>query len=216
MEQILNMQALVLKHQMEVKGVIHIGAHYGQENVVYDDLNFPNRAFFEPLSSNFAILSEKIKEWPLYNLALGSAPGKAHMYVEHANAGMSSSLLKPQKHLEQYPHITFPDKEEVTIDTLDNVIVDPARGFNGFEQFKQSYNFINIDVQGYELEVFRGAREALKYIDYIMTEVNNDEVYENCAKVEELNEFLGLYNFEMAAVNWVGGTWGDAFYIKTS
>ena len=49
---------------------------------------------------------------------------------------------------------------------------------------KDLYNFINIDVQGYELEVFKGSVEFLKTIDYIMTEVNRDELYKNCPMIE--------------------------------
>ena len=52
------------------------------------------------------------------------------------------------------------------------------------------YNFMNIDVQGYELEVFKGAFETLKNIDYIISEVNQDEVYEGCPHVSELDKYL--------------------------
>jgi hypothetical protein len=47
-----------------------------------------------------------------------------------------------------------------------------------------------------------------------MTEVNNDEVYKNCVKVDELDKFLSDYGFERVETTWDGGTWGDAFYIK--
>jgi hypothetical protein len=76
------------------------------------------------------------------------------------------------------------------------------------------YNFINIDVQGYELEVFKGGSEYLNSVDYIMTEVNRDEVYKGCPMVEELDEFLKPYGFERVETTWDGITWGDAFYVK--
>ena len=81
------------------------------------------------------------------------------------------------------------------------------------------FNFINIDVQGYELEVFKGAMETLTEIDYVYTEVNTAEIYEDCTKIEQLDEFLGnLYNFERVETRFVGGkgagTWGDALYVK--
>ena len=47
-----------------------------------------------------------------------------------------------------------------------------------------------------------------------MTEVNRDEVYKNCARVEQLDEFLLTYGFERVETTWDGETWGDAFYIK--
>jgi hypothetical protein len=47
-----------------------------------------------------------------------------------------------------------------------------------------------------------------------MTEVNRDEVYRNCAKIEELDNFLSSYGFVRVETTWDGGTWGDAFYKK--
>ena len=51
-------------------------------------------------------------------------------------------------------------------------------------------------------------------IDYIISEINRDEVYENCAKVEEVDIFLGQFGFERVETDWAGYTWGDALYIK--
>ena len=76
------------------------------------------------------------------------------------------------------------------------------------------YNFINIDVQGYELEVFKGAVNTLKNIDYIISEINRDEVYANCAKVDDLKNFLSQYGFELVEETWDGQTWGDGLFIK--
>ena len=50
-----------------------------------------------------------------------------------------------------------------------------------------------MDVQGYELEVLKGATETLKHVDYVYCEVNRDEVYEGNAYVEEIDEFQ--YNY---------------------
>jgi hypothetical protein len=52
-------------------------------------------------------------------------------------------------------------------------------------------------------------------MDYIIAEVNRDELYENCARVDEIDSFLSEYGFERKETNWEGQTWGDAFYIKT-
>jgi|TARA_R110002020_G_scaffold333507_2_gene548912 FkbM family methyltransferase len=200
---LLNLKNLHDKYELNVKGVLHIGAHYGEENSIYDELNYPNRIFFEPLKKNFDVLRQNVTEWPLVNIALGASTQNKEMYVESANNGQSSSLLKPKLHLQQYPHITFPEKEDVLVDTLDNVLED-----------KESYNFINMDVQGYELEVLKGATESLKHIDYLMCEVNRAEVYEECCMIDELDSFLSSYNFKRVETTWDGVTWGDAFYVK--
>ena len=73
---------------------------------------------------------------------------------------------------------------------------------------------INIDVQGYELEVFKGGSDFLNHIDYIISEVNREELYKGCAMINEVDEYLSNYNFKRVKTCWDGGTWGDALYIK--
>lgn len=200
----LDLEELVQKYQVKIKGLIHVGAHYGQEYEIYQKLGIANLIFFEPLEQNFKILKthagEKAK---LFQLALGNESKKVKMYVESANNGMSSSILKPQKHLEQYPQIVF-DKEE---------IVEMVR-LDDFLSEKENYNFLTIDVQGYELEVLKGSSETLTNISGILTEVNRDELYSNCTRIEQLDDFLKKFNFYRVETNWEGGTWGDAFYLK--
>lgn len=201
---LLNLKELHNKYQMKVTGILHIGAHFGEENGIYNELGYPNRVFFEPLEKNYKTLSQRVTDSTLYKVALGSEASTKIMYVESANQGQSSSLLKPKLHLQQYPHITFPDTEEVVVQTLDSIIEN-----------NDSYNFINMDVQGYELEVLKGATETLKHIDYLMCEVNRAEVYENCCMVEDIDGFLKPYGLERVEISWEGVTWGDAFYVKT-
>ena len=190
---IFDFKTLQTKYNLDIKGVIHIGGHHGQEYDLYKTLDVP-LLFFEPLSSNFNILYNKVKHDPnvhAFQCALGNDNKFTIMNVESANQGQSSSILKPKKHLEQYPHITFDYTEEVNMFRLDD-----------------------IDVQGYELEVFKGAFETLKDIDYIISEVNRDEVYENCPHINELDEYLSQFSFNRVETNWAGDIWGDAFYIK--
>jgi hypothetical protein len=117
------------------------------------------------------------------------------------NDKMSSSILKPDKHLSQYPDIQFDSIEEIKVNTLDSY-------------HYYTYNFLNIDVQGYELEALKGSAETLKYIDYIYCEVNRESLYENNAMVEDIDKFLLAFNFKRVDTDWFCGTWGEAFYIK--
>jgi FkbM family methyltransferase len=202
---LLDLTTLKNQYSIEISGIIHIGAHHGQEHSLYRSLNIDNLLYIEPLSKNFEILKNSVKaEGVCLQKALGSKTGHVKMYVESANQGMSSSILKPKLHLAQYPHIVFDQEEIVEVDLLDNI--DTIK--------EKSYNAINMDVQGYELEVLKGATETLKSIDVIISEVNRAEVYENCPMVEELDAFLSEYGFERVETNWAGQTWGDALYLK--
>lgn len=203
---LLNFDNLIKKYGLQIKGILHIGAHYGQEHKEYVNHNIKNIIYFEPLKNNFKILLSNIQltdTIKAYNIALGNVEGETEMFVETANQGMSCSILEPQNHLLQYPGITFNSKETVLINKLDNI-----------QYNREEFNFINIDVQGYELEVFKGGIKSLEHIDYVMTEINRDILYKNCALETDLDSFLSRFGFIRVETLWAGGTWGDALYIK--
>lgn len=189
---------------MNIKGIIHVGAHYGEEISEYIDNGIQDIILFEPLVENFDVLSKKVKTLNAniegHQVALGSKKGDATMYVSD-NEKQSSSVLKPKVHLTHHPHVKFPSTEEVEVHLLDD--------YNS-----KDYNFINMDVQGYELEVLKGGTKTLEHVDYVYCEVNRDEVYENNAYVEELDEFLSGYNMKRVETDWAGDIWGDALYIR--
>lgn len=208
------------KLSQKAKGVIHIGAHYGEEYDLYKEMGIPDERmiFIEPLSESYSILKDKFfyKNVHLLNVALGCPPAgviyqEVEMNVETANQGQSSSILKPALHLQQYPHIQFNKKEKVTLRSFDSI---PWRQYFGINI--TDFNFINIDVQGYELEVFKGMIDFLSTgcVDIVISEVNVAEVYEDCAKIENLDAFLEFYALERVATKMDGITWGDALYLK--
>lgn len=203
---LINLNYLKNKYNLKINGILHIGAHYCREFIYYKNIGINNVICFEPLPHNFEILKKNVGQNAiLYQLALGNLSTMIDMNVEYNNESMSSSVLNPKTHLIEYPNIHFTEKIKVRMDKLDNI------SFN-----RSDYNFINIDVQGYELEVFKGSSETLNYIDYIMCEINKDELYENCARDYEIDQFLSIYNFERVETSWTVNGWGDAFYIKNN
>lgn len=204
---LMDLIALVEKYNMNITGVIHIGAHHGQEFNVYNKIDtIKNVVMFEPCPDTYKILKSNINDPRviLINKGLGPFSCRMDLNLETSNQGQSNSVLTPKIHLQQYPHIQFDNKIEIKIEPLDKYETNSV------------LNFINIDVQGFELEVFRGAkRTLLNNIDYIMAEVNRAEVYENCPHVEEIDEFLGKFDFVRVETEWAGQTWGDALYIKS-
>jgi FkbM family methyltransferase len=188
----------------ECRGVIHVGAHHGWEYPHYKAAGLTDIVMIEPHPGNFAQLTKGVgPECVLFNTALGRNIGSSEMHVEEANMGQSNSLLKPAKHLDQYPKIQFTGTVVVPVTTLDDLPIE-----------RQRYNFLSIDVQGYELEVLKGGVLVLPGIDAICCEVNRDEVYEKCARVEEIDDFLAGFGFKRIITEWVGGIWGDALYLR--
>jgi len=192
------------KYNMNITGIVHVGGHHGEEIEDYIDEGIQNIIIFEPLLNNFQVLQKKCEKLNAdivgHQIALGSEKKIVEMYVS-SNDALSSSILKPKIHLTQYTDILFDEKETVEVNLLDNYETDNC-------------NFLNMDVQGYELEVLKGGIKTLENIDYVYCEVNRDEVYENNAYIEDIDKFLSDLNFERVVVEWTGETWGDALYIK--
>ena len=203
---ILNLNELYRKYNMNISGVIHIGAHFGEEQNEYKLLGINKIIYFEPVKKTFNKLKEKIgDDAVLFNYALGNENKEIEMYVEEADAYGCSSILKPS---DNYKNVKFNYGEIVQMKRLDDIEFDFT-----------NYNFMNIDVQGYELEVLKGSIEILKYINYIMCEINRFILekpleYVNCTEIFELSEYLSKFGFVLVEQNWAGISWGDGFFIK--
>lgn len=124
------------------------------------------------------------------------------MFVETANQGQSNSLLKPANHLKQYPDIKFGGTELVQVRPLDAL------------PLPEGLNFLNMDVQGSECQVLTGGKKTLDGIDYVYTEVNEDNanLYEGACGLSELDAIL--HEFKRVETGMTGQGWGDALYIR--
>ena len=203
---IIEINEIIKKYNMNISGVIHIGAHYGEEVPNYVKVGIENIVLFEPLKENFEVLKKNILPYSNFNIkkyqvALGNKSTSIIMNLSRKNLE-SSSILKPKQHLNLYPDITFDRTEEVELQKWDD--------YNC-----KNYNFINMDVQGYELEVLKGAKDTLNHIDYVYCEVNRDEIYEGNAYIEDIDKYLSNYNMKRVETSWwYDSDWGDALYIR--
>lgn len=201
---------LVQKYKLKIRGVLHIGAHYGEEHVDYLSNGVKDIAYVEPCAAAFEVLKHKFaRDWPwvrLYNYAAGCEYIEgANMFTASFNKGESNSLLKPKLHLQQHPEVVFDAMEPVDVAPLDDTMI--------FDFDRDTYNFMNVDVQGFEGDVFKGAPKTLTFIDYIYTEVNKDETYEGNMLIDDIDKLLA--NFTRVETKWAGNTsWGDSFYIR--
>ena len=76
------------------------------------------------------------------------------------------------------------------------------------------FNFMALDIQGAELMALEGGDEIINFVDYIYIEVNTKELYENGAKLEEIEKYLHKFNFVRKTIYMTEHGWGDAFYVK--
>lgn len=201
------------KYSMNIQGVVHAGAHLGEEAEAYKRTGINEVLWIEgnpdlipQLSSNVARFCHKVTQ------ALLSDVSGEEVIFHITNNGQSSSLLDFGTHARVSPDVHFIEDKILFTETLDEVIERTN---------SQSYNFLNMDLQGAELLCLKGATEALKRFDYIYTEINVDELYIDCVQLPELDEFLdGFARVETQLAgdqkrhqsNWVG--WGDALYVR--
>jgi FkbM family methyltransferase len=189
-----------------IKGIIQVGAHFGQEYEYYSKFT-KNILMFEPQPNVFKELKNRMHDKQnvvLENLGCGEETSTVTMFVEQANQGQSSSVLQPALHTLQYPGIVFTDVIPINIVSLNDY----------FKEKENTYNMLSIDVQGYELQVLKGASNILNNIDYIYCEVNFAEMYKQCALVKDIDMYLkqfGLIRIKTVAAT---ETWGDALYIR--
>jgi len=200
---ILNLTELKNKYSMDVTGIIHIGAHFGEEHETYKSLGINNIVYFEPVKKTFNVLCERVKDAKLFNYALGNENKMIEMHIETADAYGCSSILKPSSN---YDSVEFSSNELVEMKRLDD--------FN----FKD-YNFLNIDVQGYEYEVLKGSLETLKNVDYIICEINRETPskkldYIGTVTIEKIIELLTPFGFILVEQDWAGVSWGDGLFVK--
>ena len=206
---LLSYPGLVSQFNCTVNGVIHVGGHIGEELGVYKAQGVRNLIMFEPQKHCFDQIVERSNEMgmdvKLVNKGLGNTTGEMEIISEPT--GLCGSLLNPKEvynfpdlHKERWTH-----REMVEVVKMDDEIPED-----------HTYNFLNMDTQGYELEVLRGGLRTLEKIDYIYTEVNKVEVYEDNALVEEIDEFLNGYNMKRVNEWWHVHGWGDAFYVKSN
>ena len=197
-----------INFQIPIKGIIHVGAHELEEMKDYLKRGIDKIIWIEANPAKYRTIEKKIinyKNMYLGKFAASSKEGSVKLNI--ANNGQSSSILEFGTHKKSYPKIEYTSKIDVRERRVDNWIQENIKN-------KNLFNFINIDVQGYELEALKGMKKQLKYVDYLYLEVNFRQVYKNCSELNEVDEFLKKYNFQRVAIYRTNKGWGDAIYKK--
>ena len=197
----------VCHYARPMRGVIHIGAHRAQERPLYLAAGITNIIWIEADPGIAAWLREHCDE-PVFNYAVCDVDGEMRNLYIASNDGASSSILRPKEHLWQHPGVGFGEVIRVPTITLDTLLRENENiDIN-------SYNFVDMDIQGAELLALQGMTETLPHIDAIYTEINFIEMYSGCALVDEIDGFLADYKFERRLTDDCGLGWGDALYIR--
>lgn len=166
--------------------VIDVGANSGQFGRLLRGIEYKGDILsFEPVSSTFEELrknSENDKKWDKMKLALGNKKGMGSINVFDSTD--FSSILSPNEFGKQaFKQIRASRTETIEIDTLDNVL---ARS----QHLKTRKIFLKMDTQGYDLNVFNGAKNSVNSIVAILSEISFLPIYEGMPDYHQvLKEF---------------------------
>ena len=196
------------KYNMNIHGILHIGAHNCEELGVYNEYGLNNSQIIW-VEANPKLVEQNlmIDKTRIIKNFVCCDTNKGTTKLNIANNGQSSSILELGTHARSYPSIKYNDSIEVNNCRIDTMY-DQDKIPTNFA------NFLNIDIQGAELMALKGMGDLLNHFDYAYLEVNKDYVYKNNALVHEIDDYLSKYNFVRAETCWTNAQWGDALYIK--
>lgn len=196
---------LVEKYQIALDGILHVGAHLGEEAGAYRVCGANTVWWVEGDPDTCVKLRSALNGFANENFAIEAVvadeEGKKFTF-NIANNGQSSSILELGLHTRYHPEVHYEGKREVYGTTIDNVV----------NTFNVRADFLNLDLQGAELMALKGGVEFLADCRYVYTEVNDRQVYKDCAQIGEIDEFLS--DFERVETSMTDFHWGDAFYIR--
>lgn len=193
----------------KIRGIIHIGAHECEELDTYIHDCQRSILWVEANPEKEKAIQRKIAMHNTMRSACFAASNieNPNAILHIASNGQSSSLLEFGSHADHHPTITYINNVCTSEQRIDCFI--EKQGIHIKE-----YNFINLDIQGYELKALQGASGILSHIDFIYTEVNIESVYNDCARLEEIDEYLSMYGFSRTWTVMTKNGWGDAFYSR--
>ena len=158
--------------------IFDVGAYQGDfTNLVLKCFPDAKVACFEVLEhrvNQLNLLASSDPRVQVFSTLLGS---EIQDQVKFNQAETASSVLT-EKIPQNFPVKSYP------MTTIDKLVEDEFSG--------KSPDFLKLDVQGYELEVLKGAEKSLKGIQVILAEVNLIDIHQNVALLAEIVQWLDL------------------------
>jgi len=190
------------------KGILHIGAHECEELGLYYSIGYRdnNILWIEALPE----LVDKMKSiYSGINIIQAVITDKDNQQVNFmiTNNIQSSSIFNLKTHLQEHPHVFEKERIMLKTTTLNSL-------YDRFDLPYDTYDFINLDIQGAELKALQGATKILPHIKAIYCEVNEKELYEGCGLLPDLDSFLETHDFKRVKTAMTEHGWGDALYLR--
>lgn len=178
---------------IEFQTIIDVGANQGQFSVAISKL-FPSAKIICIEADDKVI--KKLKKninnlnFQIINSAVGNYCGYAKFNVNN-DSQVSSLLELGSERIKYYPKSHVLNKKEIRINKLDNLLKKI--------QINRT-SLLKIDVQGYELNVLKGAKSSLKKIDWCLIEIALANLYEDEPSIEEIILFMNKLSFKFHSI----------------
>ena len=172
-----------------INTIVYVGANNGRSALAINEA-FPGKEFFllEPVPQTFNLLVSNTSTYSnmhCFNVAAGSNKGSFEMFVDEFSPASSLLAYKPVA-VEEYPFLGKHSIANVRVQRLDDIT-------SGI----QSVDMIIMDVQGYEDEVLKGARESLRSCQIVMSELSLQTLYDNSSTFDSVYQTLIKEGFRL-------------------
>lgn len=198
---------LKLKSELNVTGVVHVGAHEAEEYETYKKLGAEYVLYIEANEELVKQLNDRFIDYLDVNILHEVVSDKEEdaEFKIHNNTHCSS-LLEMAKIAETHPELEVERRVKVKTISLDKL-------FEKYSIDNGKYNFLTIDVQGVELQALKGCAKHLHFFDYIYIEVETWELYVGAKNYEEIKNYLSA-DFEIVEEHIRHWGWGDILFKR--
>jgi FkbM family methyltransferase len=184
-----------LLETLGIDTVLDVGANVGQFAQTLRAHGYKHRMVsFEPLSNAFAQLSAQARldhDWECIQTAIGDQEGEVEINVAQ-NSFSSSILPMCDAHLASAPDSVYQRRERVPLHRLDS--------YESKWKTAACHLFLKIDVQGFERQVFEGARRTLAQARALEVELSLVPLYQDQPLALEIVEFLSRAGFRLVSL----------------
>lgn len=203
-----SLKAIAEKYKFTPRGVIHLGAHIGQEAEDYASLA-KNVLWIEGNPDTMKELQANINKYPgqvAYQALLSDVDGENIDFQVTSN-GQSSSMFALDKMKTLFPDVGVVGSMPLKTKRLDTLFAEQHLDVAG-------YDFLSVDVQGAEIKAVEGMGKILDTINWICLEVNLVKFYKGTPLLHTVDRYLAEKGFRRIETNLKPRQWGDALYHR--
>ena len=181
--------------------IVHVGAHNAEELEAYAQAGWGPVIWIEAQPQKASDLLKRIPAGHrIIEAAVWDTEGE-NLDLNIMTNTESTSLLNLGTHSKEHPTVEFSHTIPVRTKTLKNLLANT-----------QAPEMLALDIQGVELRALKGYGDEISKVKWIYCEVNRAELYQGCALISDLDDYLGRYGFIRTATRWTIHNWGDALF----